>query len=432
MNIDVLDPVELLPRPRLEALQDNRLLAILAHCCEHAPLIRQLWAGAGVDVADIRSRADFFARAPFMNKDTIRAFRDANRDPCGGFVRRHQPGLRGVFTTSGTTGDPTPLPRRERSPFETGYARDHWHIGVRPGDHLLMVAFTFRTGSLHHTFRELGIVPIFLSHAPQALPRMAEALERFRPTVLSVLSNPLMIGLERLFETTGADPVALFSPLRGAIFGGEALGPRYKKMAQTWGLELFETGGLGDVCAATECRVHDGLHAHEDMALVECLEPDGDRPVADGEVGEMVITTLCDPYVPLIRYRTDDLVRTTREPCACGRTHARFKLLGRKGDQVIVGGRQVLPLDLRAVVEAITPTRGGLFQIIRSGAEMAVLRLRVGYDASLLEGGEAALARLLAEEISQALDLPVAIELTPDSELLKLGPPHKIPRVTTR
>ena len=109
--------------------------------------------------------------------------------------------------------------------------------------------------------------------------------------------------------------------------------------------------GVGDVGAATECREHDGCHFWEDTCYLEHLDPDGADRSATASAASWSSTTLIDKIAPLVRYRSDDLVRLTREQCACGRTHGRVWPLGRKGDEVVVDGTSVLPGDLWAAVE---------------------------------------------------------------------------------
>lgn len=422
--------VETMPRDQLERLQETRLMGVLEYAHTHSPLVDSLWKQAGVAPSDIRSLADFRQRAPFFDKDDIRLYRDKYNDPTGGLARLSNPDVNKVVSTSGTTGDPTPVPIRMRGSVDEGYARDWWEMGVRPGDYGVLSSFTFRIGIGNSSTSEMGMIPIVFAHDPRQIPRMAAAIREFQPTTFSLMSTPMLLGFERWFKQTGTDPRELFASVRGAMAGGEAMSPRLRALADSWGLELFETTSLGDVMSGTECRMHAGFHAYEDMALVECLAPDGDEPVADGELGELVVTTLRNPEFPVIRYRTDDLVTMDRSVCGCGRTHARYQVRGRKGDQILVQGKVVLPLDVRFLVEAEPETHGGLFQIIKSAAEMDVLRLRVGYHSETPGAVPADLAARLEQVIAKSLDLPVQVELTPEAELLKLGPPHKIPRVT--
>ena len=213
------------------------------------------------------------------------------------------------------------------------------------------------------------------------------------------------------------------------IFAGEPIGPRARARVESWGLELFLQTSLGDVGAATECAEHDGCHMWEDCAHIETLDPQGTEPVGDGERGELVSTTLVDKIAPLIRYRSDDLVRVTREPCACGRTHGRVWPLGRKGDEVVVEGTSVLPGDVWAAVEGVDETSAGLFQVIRTGREVDRLRLRVGY-ASEGDKGLADLKTRVTDAVHAAVGVQPDVDLVENAELLRQGPPHKIPRVT--
>lgn len=428
-NLAYFDPqIETLARGELEKLQEFRLLALIPYVYERSGLIRQTWEAAGVSPADIRTLADYKAKAPFIDKDAIRAFRDANDDPCGGLRIAPYTDVPHVGFTSGTTGDPTPVPNGKGSAIEAEILREFWQIGGRGGDYVTYMMFTFRGGISRTTFlQDAGFTPILAPHDPAALPQMIEAIETYRPTVLYMLSTPMMIGLEKFFETTGKDPRAVFTSVKGAVFGGEPMSPRFQALARSWGLEIFDYTTFGDVTGAMECREHNGFHGWEDLAIAECLDAEGNE-VPDGELGELVVTALADPWAPLIRFRTGDLVRFDRSPCGCGRTHLRFWTLGRLGDQTIVQGKAILPRDIQAIVEQQPETKASLFQIIRPQAEMPVLRLRVGFDG--LSGPIDELAGRIAASVTTALGVPCEAEMVPAEELLKLGPPQKIPRVT--
>ena len=166
----------------------------------------------------------------------------------------------------------------------------------------------------------------------------------------------------------------------------------------------------------------------EDTAYVECLDPNGTDAVPDGERGELVSTTLIDKVAPLLRYRSDDLVRISREPCGCGRTHGRVWALGRKGDEVLVEGVSVLPGDVWGAVESIDETNG-LFQVIRPARDVDRLTLRVGYSTSGT-GGLTALRSRVEDAVEAAVGMRPDVELVERDVLLRQGPPHKIPRVT--
>lgn len=440
-----LDPVETMSRAALEELQVSRLLQMLPHAWRHSPLIRAVWDEAGVCPDDIRSIDHFRARVPFIDKDMVRAFRDRTGDPFGGTLCTDMHDITFVGSSSGTTGDPTLFAYRwERArgygrdvrdfwePGHDGYfgmiGRDTWEMGLRPGDYAMLFVPATR-GFPFRTYQEIGAVPVFFDHHPDELPRFVELTRRLRPTFLYLLSTPLLYGLERLERETGIDLHDVFSSFRAVVFGGEPLSARNQALVERWGIPLRQLASLGDTGSAYECCARDGMHAWEDIALVECLDPDSGEPVADGERGEMVVTSLVNRLDPLIRFRSEDIVRFTRQPCTCGRTHGRFWPLGRAGDEVIVQGTGVLPCDVWPVIEEIDECYAALFQVIRTQREMDTLRLRVGYDG---EPDLEELAQRIAAAVEAALGLRPDVELQPSAELLKLGPPHKIPRTAKR
>jgi len=425
------EEIETLPRPQIEGMQEGLILQLIPYVYGRSALVRQTWDRAGVTPQAIRSLAEFREKVPFIDKNLIRRFRDEHHDPFGGLKCAGPPHLRAVGSTSGTTGDPTLLPYAQ-PPTLNQTKRDLWHIGMRPGDYYVSNLFTFREGIASDRYVGCDFRPINFQHSPAEVPRILKASEEFRPKTIMTISLPMILTVEELAKKQDLDMKRIFSCYEGAVFGGEAPSPRIRKLLESWELEMFEITSLGDVTGAIDCRAHAGCHTWEDLALVECLDPHGDEPVPEGERGELVVTSLQDDVAPLVRYRTDDLVTFTREPCQCGRTHGRIRVVGRKGDELLIAGQSILPRDVTPVVEQIPETMAALYQVIRTAREMDVLRLRVGYAPDALRGSQAELAGRLVERLQAELGVPVSIELTPNAELLKLGPPHKIPRVTQK
>lgn len=424
------DPdVETMPREQIEQLQEARILQLVPYAYNRSALVKAVWDEAGVKPEDIRSLADFKAKVPFIDKDMIRRFRDEHGDPFGGLVCTGAPHLRGVGFTSGTTGDPTPLPRSEDHIALVGLKRELWQMGVRPTDYFAYVLFTFREGLNADKWMDSGMRPVTIQHLPSEMPHLVAMSRQLRPKAMFMLSTPLIITLDAYQKSTGEDLREAFSSYQGVVFGGEPMSPSLRDIVESWGLEIFELSSLGDLATTMECKAHDGMHTWEDIALIEHLDPTGNEPVADGERGELVVTALMDDVAPLIRYRTDDLIHFTRQPCTCGRTHGRMKPLGRKGDEMIIQGRSVLPLDIFPLMQRFPETCTGLFQLVRASREADELNLRVGYAPAALAGSEADLAARVKESFSAALGIPVNVQLLPNAELLKNGPPNKIPRV---
>ncbi len=420
-------------RADLVAYQEQRLLETLEYVEAHSPVFAEVWRSSGLRAHEICSMTEFRDRVPFVDKDTIRAYRERAGDPLGGLRRMEQ--VATLSSNTGTTGDPLVL--------STGYgygphdggglARDWWEIGVRPGDAVAFMLFTFR-GPAWLTPHALGASCVLFDHHPAEFARWCRASIELRPALLYTLSGPLIMAMAHM-EEAGLLPCDLgevFSSYKGAVIGGERLGVRARADLARWGAEPFVHTALGDVGSATECREHDGLHFSEDTALVEILDPDGATPVAEGEVGELVATTLVPRNGnPLVRYRSEDLVRATTVPCGCGRTGMRLWPVGRKGDEVVVDGRSVLPMDIWPVVESVPESAAGYFQVVRTGREMPALRVRVGFDPDSTARSTAAVRSDLIEAIATETGITPEIDLVDNEVLLRQGPPHKIPRVVS-
>ncbi len=423
------DPVlETMPRAEIERLQADLLGEALEFMEAHSPVVRARWSSVGISTMDVQTMEEFRAVVPFMSKDTIRGFRDRTGDPLGGLAE--WPEVGSVTSSSGTTGDPILLPSRRAAYGEpVRLAADFWEMGCRPGDAIAVMLFTFR-GAPMLAPHSLGGATVLFDHSPAELERFCRASLELRPTGLYTMSGPLILALRAAEQTLGFDLKDVFSSYCGVVYAGEPLGTRGRDDLGRWGIEHFSHTAVGDVDSATECKEHDGHHCHDDQVLIEVLDPSGDEPRPEGQVGELVVTTL-NPQAAnmLVRYRSEDLVRTTTEPCGCGRTSTRLWTVGRKGDEVVVAGTSVLPVDVWLAVEQIEETSAGLFQLIRNEREMERLRLRVGYDQSVTTRAPSALSRAVAESVARSVGVEPEVELVENAELLKLGPPHKIPRV---
>jgi len=429
---------ETMPRARLEEEQLALLLDLLPYVYERSPLVRATWDAARVKPGDVRSLDDFREKVPFIDKDAVRRFRDERGDPYGGLLCVEPSELTAIMSTSGTTGDPTLVAERWGGgppSRPTIVTRDFWGMGLRAGDRVALVLFTFR-GPMYGLIQGLGATPVLVDYDPAEIGRLLELSVRYRPTIMYNFGNTLMSATPAAAERAGIDPKDAFSSYLGVVWAGEPLGPRARALAAEWGLPLFEHTSVGDVTASFECTAHDGLHFWEDTAFVEGIEPEAtshaDAVVApDGARCELVATALTNRVAPLIRYRSDDVVRLTREPCACGRTHARMWTVGRKSDEIVVDGRAVMPIDVWGAIETVDACALGLFQIIRPGREVDRLHLRVGYAAADAARVDAVHDEVVAS-VHAAIGIEPHVELVPDEQLLRLGPPHKIPRVTKR
>ena len=425
-----------MPRAQLDEMQLERLQTTCELAYEHAPLIRERWDEAKVKPSDIKTVDDFRERVPFIDKDAIREFREARGDPFGGLLCLPIADLTGINSTSGTTGNPTLTAERwgEDPRRPNAMARDLWHMGGRPGDYFSVILFTF-PGPFYTLPLTLGMTPVIYDYDVHEVERLMRQSLRYRPTLLYNLGGVLISTVADVAARTGLDPKDCFASYRGIVWAGEPLGTRARTLAELWGLPLYQHSTAGDASPCFECSERDGMHVWEDTALVEGIDPhaydhrDATPVTARRERCELVATALSDFVAPLVRYRSDDLVQLDREPCPCGRTHVRLWTVGRKGDEVVVDGQSVMPIDVWSAVEEVEPCRLGLFQIVRPRRELDVLRLRVGYD-DVGDDRLGALADEIRAVVSAAVGIEPEVELVRNEVLLRQGPPHKIPRVT--
>ncbi|MBS9376430.1 phenylacetate--CoA ligase family protein [Rhodococcus sp. B50] len=418
--------IETMERDRLRALQEERVLALVPEAFEKSPFYRELWTAAGVNPSRVRSLEDFAEQIPTFTKDDLRAFRDRTGDPFAGLLQVPMDGLTTVMSTSGTTGTPELLPEiwDVAPPLPACSARDLWELGLRPGDKVIVPAGTFR-GFFDTLYHELGLVPIYVDSWMGHGAEVLEAIRRYRPAYMQLMM-PTVVELER-YESS-YDFREVFSSFKGAAFAGQPLGAALAtKVREQWGLELFTYASAGDTGTSWECREHNGYHLWEDLVLPEFLRTDTDRAVPEGEVGELVATDLDNAAAPLIRYRSGDLVRFDRGRCGCGRSHVRQWVIGRLGDETVVGGVPVVVGEVWRAVESQEETHDGLFQVIRDARVTDRLRLRIGFVG---EPDQDDLRARLRDAVNDQVGVEPEIELVPvDSLLARSSSVAKFPRV---
>lgn len=423
-----LEPeVEFLSREELEAYHDEKLSELARQVYGRAPLVTEMWDAAGITPADIRGRADFQAKVPFVTKDMIRAYRSEHQLPFGGLECRDRTALNGVFTSSGTTGDATFFAEEwidGWSPHWIGASRALYAAGIRPGDYILTGASTMRGPSAQQA-QLLGAVPIFVDVYTDGWPKVIEVIEKYRPAYMTLIGlsavSLLDIGRTR-------DIKELFSSFKAVGFAGEPLGTTMREKFREWDITLLTWSTAGDVALCFECPQHDGMHMWEDTGFFEVLDVETGEPVADGGIGELVSTSLCNSIAPLVRYRTEDLVRVTRERCACGRTHMRQWPLGRLGDLMMVRGTPVTVSDIWTAVESVPETSAGVFQVVRTGSQMDGLTVRVGYSPETSSTVPDMTDRV-GKALWSALGIETNLELMPIDSILATSATGKIQRV---
>ena len=340
---------ELMPRAKIAALQLKRLRQTVKNAYDNVPLHRKRMRRIGIEPGDIKSLQDL-ARLPFTVKGDLR-----DHYPFGMFARPREK-LARLHASSGTTGKPTVVgyTLKDLATWASLMARSMACAGARPGD-VVHNAYGYGlfTGGLgaHYGAERLGATVVPMSGG--STERQIVLIRDFGARVLC--STPsYALAIAELAEKEGVD--LRRSKLRIGLFGAEPWSEAMRNEIQIrLGLKAVDVYGLSEILGpgvACECEeAQAGLHGWEDHFIFEVIDPDTANPVAEGEQGELVITTLTKEALPMLRYRTRDITRVSTERCDCGRSHLRIKrITGRNDDMLIVRGVNDYPSQIEAVL----------------------------------------------------------------------------------
>jgi phenylacetate-CoA ligase len=341
-----LEPIERASLDELRALQLTRLKATLQHAYANSPAYRVKFNAAGVRPDDCRTLADL-AKFPFTSKSDLR---DAY--PFGMFAVPRQQCAR-IHASSGTTGKATVVgyTKNDIETWSQVMARSIRASGARPGD-MVHVSYGYGlfTGGLgaHYGAEKLGLTVVPFGGGQTE--RQVQLINDFRPDIIMVTPS-YMLAIADEFERQGLDPSR--SSLRLGIFGAEPWTNDMRvAIEQRLGIDAVDIYGLSEVMGpgvANECiETKDGPTIWEDHFYPEIIDPDSGAPVADGEFGELVFTSLTKEALPIIRYRTRDLTRLLP---GTARTMRRMeKITGRSDDMMIVRGVNVFPTQIEELI----------------------------------------------------------------------------------
>jgi len=351
----IFDPAETLPRPELEALQVQRLRALVARV-HQVPFYRDHLGRHDLSPAGIHSLNDL-RRLPFTTKADLRLHQPL------GFLAVPRGEVARIHGSSGTTGRPTfvAYTARDLQTWAGLCARFLVAGGLRP-EHTVQIAFGFGlfTGGfgLHYGVERVGAAVIPASSGNTR--RQLDIMRELNPEVL-ICTPSYALTIADGARELGIEPRSL--SLRFGHFGGEPWTEDMRReIEEQLDIQAFNNYGLSEIIGpgvSGECAARTGMHIQEDHFLVECLDPETLEPVPEGEPGELVITTLTREAWPMLRYRTRDIARLWREPCPCGRTTIRMsRVAGRSDDMLIIRGVNVFPSQIEEAllrVEGTTP-----------------------------------------------------------------------------
>lgn len=349
--------VECASRSDIEKIQLEKLKKQVRYTYDNVKYYRDLMDEMGVCPDDIKTLDDI-RLLPFTDKEVLR-----ETFPYGLFAVPMDDIIE-LHASSGTTGQPIVVgyTRADMDMWSECIARLVQMAGVVPTD-IAQMAFGYGmfTGGfgLHYGLQRLGCAMIPAGSGNTE--RHIKMIEDYGTTVLIATPSYAMHICE-VGESMGYDWAS--SPLRVGLFGGEPCPPSLKaEIESRMHIVCTDNYGLTEVVGpgvSGECLAHrDQQHIAEDHFLWEVVDPDTGEAVADGEVGELVLTPLDKEGIPVLRYRTHDLTRVTTEPCECGRTMARMdKVRSRCDDMLIIRGTNVFPSqieDVLSMIDEVTP-----------------------------------------------------------------------------
>ena len=341
-----LEPIEKSSVDELRSLQLKRLKATLHHAYAYSPVYRAKFDAAGIHPDECKSLADL-SKFPFSAKSDLR-----DSYPFGMFAVPQSQVLR-IHASSGTTGKPTVVgyTANDVAMWAECVARSIRAAGARPGDKVhISYGYGLFTGGLgaHYGAEQLGLTVIPFGGGQTE--RQVQLLKDFAPNIIMVTPS-YMLALADEFERQGLNPIE--SSLRIGIFGAEPWTNDMRlAIEKRMGIDAVDIYGLSEVIGpgvASECaETKDGPTIWEDHFYPEIIDPQTGEVLPDGELGELVFTSLTKEALPIIRYRTRDLTRLLP---GTARTMRRMeKITGRSDDMMIVRGVNVFPTQIEELI----------------------------------------------------------------------------------
>ena len=346
---DYFNPeVETLSVEGLKALQLERLQKTVRHCM-NSPFYQKKFQELGITPEDIKTLDDV-QKLPFTSKEDLRENYPFGLAcvPLKDCVRLH--------SSSGTTGNPTVVlhTQKDLDEWANAVARCLWMVGSRPEDVFQNSAgYGMFTAGLGFQYGAEKVGMLTVPAAAGNTIRQIKFIKDFGTSVLHAIPS-YASRIYEVMKEEGVDP-RKDTNLRVLCIGAEPHSEEQRqRIEQNLGVKAYNSYGISEMMGpgvAFECQEQNGLHIWEDYFIVEIIDPVTLKPVPDGELGELVLTTINRLAMPLLRYRTRDLTRILPGECACGRHHIRLaRLQGRSDDMMILKGVNIFPIQIEKIL----------------------------------------------------------------------------------
>ena len=339
---------ETLSVSQIRELQLQRLQATVRHCM-NSPFYKKRFEEIGLKPEDIKSLDDL-KKIPFTTKQDLRdtyPFGMASI-PLKDCVRLH--------SSSGTTGNPTVIlhSQKDLDEWANAVARCLWMVGLRPDDVFQNSSgYGMFTGGLGFQYGAERLGMLTVPAAAGNSLRQIKFITDFGTTAIHAIPS-YVTRLKEVMDQQGVDPQR-DTKLKTLVIGAEPHSEEQRKrIEKMMGVKAYNSFGMSEMCGpgvAFECKEQNGLHIWEDYYIVEIVDPETLEPVPEGEIGEMVLTTLNREAMPLLRYRTRDLTRILGHDCPCGRHHVRLdRMKGRSDDMMVLRGVNIFPIQIEKIL----------------------------------------------------------------------------------
>jgi phenylacetate-CoA ligase len=406
--------IETISRKALEELQVKRLKQTVRKAYKNISFYKKSFSRLNITPKDIASLKDI-QKLPFTTREDLR-----EHYPFGMLAVPKEQVVR-LHTSSGTTGKPKAIffSKKDIDRAAELIARCLIMTGIKKDDVLQnMMTYGLFTGALvmHYGAEKVGVLVI--PAGPGNTKRQIALMQDFRTTTLHVTPS-YALYLASVIQNEGLDPKKdLF--LRRAYMGSEPYSEETRiKIETSLGIDVYNSYGLSEMNGpgvAFECMEKNGMHLWEDNFIMEIIDPDTGEKVPEGEKGELVLTTLYREAMPILRYRTRDIVTIIPGRCKCGRTHRRIsRIIGRSDDMIIIRGVNIFPQQIERVLMGVKAVAQN-YQIVLEAYDQMTVRVEISKD--LFDGKVEHLVNL-QNEITEKLRSEILVK--PKVELLEPG-----------
>lgn len=340
--------LEKMPRKQLEELQVKKLKDTIKVCLQ-SPFYKKRLGELGITADSINSLEDL-RKIPFTTKQELR-----DNYPYGLVGGNLDDAVR-IHSTSGTTGNPCVVVYSEHDicSWANMIARNLYMVGCRKSDVFQNSSgYGMFTGGLGFQYGAEWLGAMTVPAAAGNSKRQIKFIKDFGTTAIHAVPS-YVTRLYEVMQEEGVDP-RRDTKLKVLAIGAEPHSEEQRqRIEEMMGVKAYNSFGMSEMCGpgvGFECPEQNGLHFWEDYYIVEIVDPETLEPVPDGEIGELVLTTLCREAMPLLRYRTRDLTRVLGRTCPCGRNHIRLdRMRGRSDDMMVLRGVNIFPIQIEKIL----------------------------------------------------------------------------------